>query len=471
MATDIKIPSLGESISEAVISSWLKSDGAYVERDEEIVELETDKVTMPLPAPAAGVMKIAVKEGDTVGIGDVIGSIDESASKGDGKKQEGAREEAKAGAGAGSGAGSASGSKGGEAGASESESKPAKKQDDGGSSGSGGSAKGSGSGSGSSDGVGGEENGAVFSTPVARRLAEEHGVRLSAIHGTGPGGRIREHDVLAYLQSHEGGEGDGGASGGSSGAGGGTGGGGRGVSRGKRVEKMSPLRQRIAVRLVEAQHTAAMLTTFNECDMTNVMSLRSQHKEAFEKRHGVKLGFMSFFVKAAVSALRTVPSVNASIVDTETGPGVEHHDYCDIAVAVGTPKGLVVPVLRNAESLDFAGIESGIGELAKKARDGKLTLEDMQGGTFTISNGGVYGSMLSTPILNPPQSGILGMHNIIRRPVERPDKPGSGEVVVRPMMYLALSYDHRIVDGEGAVTFLKHIKECIESPERLLLGV
>ena len=240
-------------------------------------------------------------------------------------------------------------------------------------------------------------------------------------------------------------------------------------SRGVTTKKMSPLRQRIAQRLVEAQQTAAMLTTFNECDMTSVMALRSRHKEAFQEKHGVKLGFMSFFIKAAVSALQAYPAVNASITEQDGAPAVEEHDYCDVAVAVGTPKGLVVPVLRNCESLSFAEIENGLGELAEKARTGKLTLEEMQGGTFTISNGGVYGSLLSTPILNPPQSGILGMHNIVKRPIEHPDKPG--EIALRPVMNLALSYDHRVVDGAGAVGFLKHIKECVESPERLLLSV
>lgn len=463
MATDIVIPALGESISEAVIASWLKSDGDYVERDEELVELETDKVTMPLPSPAAGVIKISANEGDTVEIGAVIGSIDESAKKpsgGEAKKSEDASAKAE--------------SKDSKSTKDEAPTKVSESTTNAGT-----GAKSSPSNSTATAGVstGGSgdsadaKTGEVFSTPVAKRLAEEHGVALSSIHGTGPGGRIREHDVLAYIQTHE--DKNGSAAGAAKGTGSGTSSGGSpaGFSRETRREKMSTLRQRIAVRLVEAQHNAAMLTTFNECDMTNVMALRSQHKEAFEKQHAVKLGFMSFFVKATVSALRKVPSVNAYIVDTDNGPAVQYHDYCDLAVAVGTPKGLVVPVLRNAESRDFAGIESGIGELAKKARDGKLTLEDMQGGTFTISNGGVYGSMMSTPILNPPQSGILGMHNIIRRPIENPAKPGSGEVVVRPMMYLALSYDHRIVDGEGAVTFLKHIKECIESPERLLLGV
>jgi 2-oxoglutarate dehydrogenase E2 component (dihydrolipoamide succinyltransferase) len=301
-------------------------------------------------------------------------------------------------------------------------------------------------------------------TPLAQKIAEENRIDLANIHGTGPGGRIREQDVLAAIQSRPNSKP---ASAPPSPAGAPA----AQFSRATRRERMTPLRQRIAVRLVEAQHTAAMLTTFNECDMTAVMDLRNRQKDAFEKAHGVKLGFMSFFVKAACVALKKFPNVNASIVQGDKGPEVEHHDYCDIAVAVGTEKGLVVPVLRNAESLTFAGVESGIGVLAKKARDNALTLEDMQGGTFTISNGGVYGSMMSTPILNPPQSGILGMHNIIRRPVEHPDKPGSGEVVVRPMMYLALSYDHRVVDGEGAVRFLRTIKECIEQPERMMLGV
>ncbi|MBL0927513.1 MAG: dihydrolipoyllysine-residue succinyltransferase, partial [Phycisphaerales bacterium] len=311
-------------------------------------------------------------------------------------------------------------------------------------------------------GVGG--GGDPRATPLAERLAAEHGVDLSRVVGTGPAGRVREQDVLAYVQSSRaGGASPNGAAAHAASA--------AGPSRGVRRERMTPLRQRIAVRLVEAQHTAAMLTTFNECDMTAVMELRGRYKDTFEKSHGVKLGFMSFFVKAAVSALRKFPSVNAAIVEGEKGPEVEYHDYCDIAVAVGTDRGLVVPVLRNAQSLSFASVESGINELAVKARDAKLTLEDMQGGTFTISNGGVYGSLLSTPILNPPQSAILGMHNIVRRPVEDPAKPGSGAVVVRPMMYVALSYDHRIVDGEGAVRFLRHIKECIEDPQRLLLDL
>jgi 2-oxoglutarate dehydrogenase E2 component (dihydrolipoamide succinyltransferase) len=473
MATDITIPQLGESISEAVIASWLKGEGEYVERDEEIVELETDKVTMPLPSPAAGVLSHGAGEGDTVEVGASIGSIDESAEKpagGDAKKTEakdaedsGEKPEPKgeaktaqsnAAAGASAGGGAPTGQSGGAAA----------------------TATASPSG-GDGGGQGGKpSNEHVRSTPVARKLAEEFGVNLGSITPTGPGGRIREQDVLAAVQARSAGAAP--SSNGSAALNGAakaqpapSASGGGSFSREVRRERMSQLRQRVAVRLVEAQQTAAMLTTFNECDMTNVMALRSKHKDAFLEKHGVKLGFMSFFAKAAVSALQKVPNVNAFIVQGEKGPEVQHHDYCDIAFAVGTDKGLVVPVLRNVESRSFAEIESGLGELAKKAREGKLTLEEMQGGTFTVSNGGVYGSMLSTPILNPPQSGILGMHNIIRRPVENPDKPGSGEVQVRPMMYLALSYDHRIVDGEGAVTFLKHIKECIENPERLLLGV
>jgi len=425
MSTSIVIPSLGESISEAVISSWLKPDGAFVRRDENIVELETDKVTMPLPAPASGILKHAHSQGATVKVGAVLGEIDESAKAPPSTSTSQALPAT--------------------AGATAHAPKPT---------------------SSATASLGAED---VRITPLAKKLAEEHRVDISGITGTGPGGRVREQDVLTRVSSRA------------------TAGvpdsaphpstpapallpdrGERRVSR----ERMSPLRQRIAVRLVEAQHTAAMLTTFNECDMSSVMELRARHKDTFEKRFGVKLGFMSFFIKAAVSALEHFPLVNASIVDSGGSGGgaeVEHHHYCDIAVAVGTEKGLVVPVLRNCQSLSFAEIEAGINTLASRARDGKLTLDDLQGGTFTISNGGVYGSMMSTPILNPPQSGILGMHNILRRPVENPARPGSGEVVVRPMMYLALSYDHRIVDGAGAVGFLRHIKESIEEPARLLL--
>jgi 2-oxoglutarate dehydrogenase E2 component (dihydrolipoamide succinyltransferase) len=441
MATDIVIPPLGESITEAVVSQWLKPDGSYVKLDEEIVELETDKVTMPLPSPAAGVLRHTAKPGQTVTVGAAVGQIDESAAAGSGPVTPAAKPDAK------------------------SEAKPDHRPAP-------------------SNGVAPVAKISpaapddVRATPLARKIAEEKHIDLSLIRGTGPGGRVTEKDVEAYASVPVGTAPAPAAKSPASepapkpapaakpaapapvpG------------SRGVRRERMSTLRQRIATRLVEAQHTAAMLTTFNECDMTAVMALRNKYKDQFEKQHGVKLGFMSFFVRACVSALRKVPNVNAFIVEDNGSPAVEYHDFCDIAVAVGTEKGLVVPVLRNCDALGLADIERGINDLAARARDNKLTLDDLQGGTFTISNGGVYGSMMSTPILNPPQSGILGMHNIIRRPIENPDKPGSGEVVVRPMMYLALSYDHRIVDGAGAVGFLKHVKECIEDPQRLLLGV
>jgi 2-oxoglutarate dehydrogenase E2 component (dihydrolipoamide succinyltransferase) len=291
-------------------------------------------------------------------------------------------------------------------------------------------------------------------TPAARKLADEYGVNVSGLHGTGAGHRIREQDVLAAIQAKSSVSVPTASSGAS-----------RKVTR----EKMTPLRQRIATRLVEAQHTAAMLTTFNEADMSAVMDLRKAYKEEFEKKHGIGLGFMGFFVKAASSALRAFPLVNASIVEEGGQPMIERHDYCDIAIAVSTPKGLVVPVLRSCETLSVAGIENGIKDLATKAKDGKLTLEDMQGGTFTITNGGVFGSLMSTPIINPPQSAILGMHAIKPRAVEHP--VGSGQVAIRPMMYLALSYDHRIIDGAEAVQFLVHIKKCIEDPQRLLLDM
>ncbi len=436
MSTDIVIPALGESISEGVISAWLKADGEWAERDEPVLELETDKITMEIPAAAAGAIHPGAEEGATVAVGAVVGSIDESAAK-PAKSQSAnstAAPASKSTASAGAGSETSAPPKQSVAMTLAADVPPP-------------SAEG------------------ANATPLAKKIAADHQLNLHSIAGTGPGGRIREQDVLAYIQTHQGGaSGSASASPASSSP--------AGLSREVTHQRMSPLRQRIAARLVEAQQTAAMLTTFNECDMTGIMSLRKKHKEAFAEKHGVNLGFMSFFISAAVSALESFPLVNAQIgMNEKDEPELIKHHYCDIAVAVGTPKGLVVPVVRNCESLSFAKIESSIKELALRARDGKLTLEDMQGGTFTISNGGVYGSMMSTPILNPPQSGILGMHNIIRRPVENPDKPGSGEVVVRPMMFLALSYDHRVVDGAEAVGFLKHVKECIEDPERLLLDL
>lgn len=435
MPTDIVIPALGESITSGVIATWRKKDGDPVQRDETVLELETDKVTLELPSPAAGLLRHKAAEGDTVNVGSIVGLIEEGAAGAAKPATPAAKPEpAKAPA------------------AAPAPAKPAPEL---------------------KPTPAAEAHDDVRATPLARKIAEEKGVDISQLKGTGAGGRVREQDVLAWVQSHDGPAAQPAAPSlaappatakpapAPAAAG----------SRAVHRERMTPLRQRIAQRLVEAQHTAAMLTTFNEADMTSVMDLRSRHKEQFEKKHGIGLGFMSFFVKAAVSALRAYPLVNASIVDGAQGPEIEKHDYCDVAVAVGTPKGLTVPVIRNAHTLGFAEIEAAIRDLAAKARDGKLTLEDLQGGTFTITNGGIYGSMMSTPILNPPQAGILGMHNIIRRPVENPAKPGSGEVVVRPMMYLALSYDHRLIDGAEAVSFLVHIKKAIENPERLLLDL
>jgi 2-oxoglutarate dehydrogenase E2 component (dihydrolipoamide succinyltransferase) len=441
MAVEITIPSPGESITEVTLGPWHKSDGDWVEKDETIVELESDKTTLELPAPESGVLKISAQEGEDKNVGDVIGTIDPDAEKPEGsdaggeedKAEEEEKEEAKA--------ESEKESKR-EAASGKSESK--EKSDDK-------------SGTATAAPAGGEKsNGQAKVTSLAKKIAEERGVDLSSIKGTGPAGRITKSDVLNFKADERKGEdgkrdaeavpkGDG--------------------ERGVKREKMTKLRQRIAQRLVEAQHNAAMLTTFNECDMSAVMALRKKHKEAFAEKHGVSLGFMSFFTKACASALKAFPRVNAYIVGNE----IEYHDYIDISVAVGTEKGLVVPVMRNVEQMSFADIEKTLKELATKARDGKLTIDEMTGGTYTISNGGVYGSLNSTPILNPPQSGILGMHKIMNRPVEDPDNPG--QIVLRPMMYLAMSYDHRIIDGAEAVSFLVHVKECIEDPERLLLGV
>jgi 2-oxoglutarate dehydrogenase E2 component (dihydrolipoamide succinyltransferase) len=419
MAVDITIPSPGESITEVSLSGWLKEDGAYVEKDELLAEIESDKATLELRAPAAGALKIATKKGDAIKVGAVVAAIDTSVAAPAGTKAAAAAPAAAASAKA-------------------------------------------------------EEPARV--SGVAKKVAAEKGVNAAALAGSGPSGRVMKDDVLSAAASTTGSSGAVAPAAAPSGAGSA---GGAEVkmrvavaatpgSRGTRREKMTKLRQKIAERLVHAQHSAAMLTTFNECDMTEVMRLRGEHKEAFEKQHGIGLGFMSFFVKAATSALRKYPRVNAYIVGQGAEMEIEHHDYCDVAVAVGTEKGLVVPVLRNAEAMTFAQIESTIKDFAIRAKDGKLSVDEMTGGTFTISNGGVYGSLMSTPILNPPQSGILGMHAIKKRAVEDPKNPG--QVAIRPMMYLALSYDHRIIDGAEAVGFLIHIKDMIEKPERLLFA-
>ena len=433
MLISITIPSPGESISEVTLGAWHKGEGDWVEKDDLLVEIESDKATLEVRAPEPGGLSVKGRTGATMNVGDEVAVIDTAAAR------PATRPAAHPATGAAPKAG---------ADAAESAVKPAKP-------------------------VPAPPAAAeVKATSVARKVAAEKGVDLAGLHGTGPSGRITKEDVLAAGPADKASKGSPGpttpaaaamtapAAAGAPGSSG---------ARGARRERMTRLRQRIAERLVSAQHNAAMLTTFNECDMTEVMRLRSEHKETFEKTHGVGLGFMGFFVAACVSALRKFPRVNAFIVDGPDGPEIEHHDFVDIAVAVGTEKGLVVPVLRNVERLSMAEVERGIKELALKARDGKLTVEEMTGGTFTITNGGVYGSLMSTPILNPPQSGILGMHAIKNRAVEDPRTPG--HVAIRPMMYLALSYDHRMVDGAEAVGFLVHVKNCIEKPERLLLGV
>lgn len=454
MAVEIKIPEVGESVTSGVIAAWTKGDGDWVERDETVIELETDKITMEIPAPASGVLKRAAAEGDEVDVGSVVGSIDES-----GEKPASVGASARASDESAAAEGESSKKRGG-GGTATTEAPPMPQV--------GAPTKASGpmrtdltngvaAGGRESPRVNGSASHAdAGATPLARKLAEELGVDLSRVKGTGAGHKIREQDVLAFWQGGAGESVHASAGGG-------------GVSRESRREKMSPLRRRVAARLVEAQHTTAMLTTFNEVDMGAVMDLRSRHKESFGEKHGVGLGFMSFFVSAVCKALKAYPLVNASIVDDDGSPAIERHDYCDVAIAVASPKGLVVPVIRNAESRSFADIEASIKDFATKAKDGKLTLEEMTGGTFTITNGGVFGSLMSTPILNPPQSAILGMHAIKKRPAEDPANPG--QIAMRPMMYLALSYDHRIIDGAEAVSFLVHIKSSIEDPARLLLDL
>jgi len=436
MPTPITMPEAGESVVSGILSSWLKSDGEHVERDETVAEVETDKITVELLAPAAGVLKRTVSEGDEIEIGQAVGEVDENGTA------------------SGSSNGASNNGATAEAPSDEDESAspepvavaaPPADPHDGGSAGD------------------------VRATPLARKLAQEHGADLSRIEGTGPGGRVREQDVLDFVkkpadkpaqkESPKPASTPKPAPAASSGS----------AGREVTVERMSPLRKMVASRLVEAQQTAAMLTTFNECDMSAVMALRKQYKEPFAEQHGINLGFMSFFVKACVRALQKFPLVNAYIVEEDGKPAIQKHHYQDVAIAVASPKGLVVPVIRNCETLSFAGIESAIKDYGTRAKDGKLALEEMQGGTFTITNGGVFGSLLSTPILNPPQSAILGMHGIKKRAVEDPDNPGN--IVLRPMMYLALSYDHRIVDGAEAVQFLVSIKDSIEDPRRLMLDL
>lgn len=391
MTTQVNVPPLGESITEATVLEWLVAEGDYVTLDQDLVVLETDKVTVPIPSPVAGILtQRVVAVGDEIEIGSLVAVIDEKAKAPT---------------------------------ASAPASPAAEKAPPG-------------------PAEGSARTPAVM--PAAQRLAAERKVDPQTVTGTGRGGRVLKEDVQAHLKTAP--------APATSTAGPGQ----------EEIVPMSRLRRRIAERLVEAQNTAAMLTTFNEVDMTAVMALRSTHKEAFLKKHGVKLGFTSFFAKAVIEGLKAYPAVNAEVRGTD----IVYKNHYDIGIAVGGGRGLVVPVIRNADQLSFSGIEVSLGDLARKAKDSTLALSDLQGGTFTISNGGVYGSLLSTPILNPPQSGILGLHKIERRPIAVGDN-----VVIRPMMYLALSYDHRIVDGREAVSFLVKVKQCIEEPSRILLEV
>jgi len=424
MAIEIRVPTLGESVTEATVGQWFKKPGDPVKVDEPLVELETDKVTVEVPAPAAGVLaEVNAAQGETVAVGAVLGALREGAGKpaGDGAKPAQKSEPVAA--------------------AKLAEPAPAPAP-----------AKGN-----------------MPPSPAARKALAEAGIDADTVQGSGRRGQVLKEDVATAAARRDISEpaasaqpaqayaaplpvpaeqmrvpsapND--------------------AAREERV-RMTRLRQTIARRLKDAQNTAAMLTTFNDVDMSQVMAMRAQYKDLFEKRHGVKLGFMGFFVKACLAALREIPAVNAEI----DGQDIVYKNYYHIGVAVGTEKGLVVPVIREADRMSIAEIEARIADFGKRARDGRLGIEDMQGGTFTISNGGVYGSMLSTPILNAPQSGILGMHRIEERPVVK-----NGQIVARPMMYLALSYDHRIVDGREAVTFLVRVKECLEDPQRFVLDL
>lgn len=403
MITDIKVPSPGESITEVQISRWLKNDGDFVEKDEELAEIDSDKATLTIAAEQSGTLSIKIKEGETIPVGTVVCTIDDAGKAPAEKKSVPEKETPKI---------------------SESKSPEAASQE------------------------GQKESySAGVPSPAAGKIMKESGVSAEAVKGTGKGGRITKGDVViagaatpAVSQSN-------GTTTPTPG------------SRGNRREKMSMLRKKLAQRLVAVKNETAMLTTFNEVDMSAIMEIRKLHKDKFKEKHGVGLGFMSFFVKAVCEALKEFPAVNA-IID---GEEIVYNDYCDIGIAVSAPKGLMVPVIRNAENLSLAQIESEVLKLATKARDGKITIDEMTGGTFTITNGGVFGSMLSTPIINPPQSAILGMHNIVERPVAI-----NGKVEIRPVMYVALSYDHRIIDGKESVSFLVKVRQMLENPVLLL---
>ena len=434
MATDVLVPTLGESITEATLGQWLKKPGDAVKADEPIASLETDKVAVEVPSPVDGVMgESLVAEGDTVAVGAAIARI-ENGSAGPSASEADAATVNPAGAGENPGL----------------RSDPAAPHP----------GQGEDSSSDKAEGAldAGRTDLSLTLSPSVRRLVLEHHLDPSTIKGTGKDGRLTKDDVLAAAQAQRAAPPPAAAPAPPAAAPAARATGERREER----ERMTRLRQTIASRLKEAQNTAALLTTFNDVDMTAVMEARSRYKDLFEKKHGIRLGFMGFFVKAACLALKDIPAVNASI----EGDEIVYHDYVDVSVAVSAPKGLVVPVVRDAQQLSFAEIENTIADFGRRAKDGTLTLEEMQGGTFTISNGGVFGSLLSTPIVNPPQSAVLGMHRIEERPVVR-----GGEIVARPMMYLALTYDHRLVDGREAVTFLVRMKEAIEDPTRLLIDL
>lgn len=400
MILEMKVPSPGESITEVEIAQWLVQDGDYVEKDQAIAEVDSDKATLELPAEASGIITLKAEEGDAVSVGEVVCLIDTSAEKpdGDAKAKEKTPE-------------------------SESPKKEAPKSDT----------------ANKTEKLETKTYATGTASPAAKKILAEKGVEASQVSGSGKDGRITKDDAVNASIS----------------MGTPTGG-----TRGESRSKLSMLRRKVAERLVSAKNETAMLTTFNEVDMQPIFDLRNEYKETFKNKHGVGLGFMSFFTLAVVRALKLFPSVN-SMID---GKEMISYDFCDISIAVSGPKGLMVPVIRNAENLSFRGVEAEVKRLALRARDGQITVDEMTGGTFTISNGGVFGSMLSTPIINPPQSGILGMHNIVERPVAI-----DGKVEIRPIMYVALSYDHRIIDGKESVSFLVAVKEALENPEEFLM--
>ncbi len=403
MMLEIKVPSPGESITEVEIANWLKKDGDIVSKDDELCEIDSDKATLTVNADQAGKLSIKVEAGQKVNVGDVIATIDTSVAPAE-KPSEPAKPAAEAPKPSAAPAPAATPSPAPE---------PAKSYASG------------------------------TPSPAAAKMMAEKGISASDVNGTGPGGRITKADVVSLLAN-----GFGGKQAASN-------------SREQKREKMTSLRRKLSQRLVSVKNETAMLTTFNEVDMSNVMNLRKEYKDKFKEVHGIGLGFMSFFTKAVTIALQKFPAVNAMI----DGEEIVFHNYSDVGIAVSTPKGLMVPVIRNAENMSLADIEKAIAAMAAKARDGKITVDDMSGGTFTITNGGVFGSMLSTPIINPPQSAILGMHNIVERPVAV-----NGKVEIRPIMYVALSYDHRIIDGRESVGFLYTVKELIENPKRMLFA-